>query len=144
MVNSKLDKIFDNVAGCSIFKDKGVLQANYSPSTIPHRDIQIESVASILAPTLRGEKVSNLFIYGKTGTGKTLSVQHVTQELLRRLDESGKDYLRVVYINCKLRKVADTEYRILAEMISELGGSVPATGLPTDSVYGKFVDIIDY
>lgn len=139
----KLDKIFDNISANNIFKNKSVLQVNYTPDTIPHRDQLIESVASILAPSLRGEKVSNLFVYGKTGTGKTLSVQYVSQELLRRLNEAGKDNLRVVYVNCKLRKVADTEYRIVAEIISALGGSVPSTGLPTDAVYNKFVDIID-
>jgi len=140
---SRLDKIFDNAIAQSIFKNKGVLQLNYSPDTIPHRDKQIESVAAILAPSLRGERVSNLFVYGKTGTGKTLSVQYVTQELLRRLKESGQDNLKVVYINCKLKKVADTEYRILAAIISKLGEKVPATGLPTDTVYNKFIEIID-
>ena len=141
-MTNKLDKIFDNVIGQSIFKDKAVLQINYVPETIPHRDKQIEMVASILAPALKGERVSNLFVYGKTGTGKTLSVQYVGQELLRRIKESGKDTLKRVYVNCKLRKVADTEYRILAEIISSLGGKVPITGLPTDAVYNKFINII--
>lgn len=140
---STLDKIFDSYAGASIFKNKGVLQINYTPETIPHRDQQIESVASILAPVLKGERASNLFVYGKTGTGKTLCVQFVTQELLRRVQDTGKDHLKVIYVNCKLKKVADTEYRILAELISALGESVPSTGLPTDSVYSKFIEIIE-
>ena len=42
-----------------------------------------------------------------------------------------------------MRKVADTEYRIIAELIHSLGGKVPATGLPTDSVYSKFIEMID-
>ncbi len=138
-----LDKIFNSFAEKSIFKNKVVLQTNYTPETIPHRDEQIEAVASILAPALRGERVSNLFVYGKTGTGKTLSALFVTNEIARRVREAGNDFLRVVYINCKLKKVADTEYRILAELINQLGSSVPATGLPTDSVYSKFVELID-
>ncbi len=138
----KLDKIFDSINKNHIFKDKFVLQANYSPSTIPHRDEEIKQVASILAPSLRGEKTSNLFVYGVTGTGKTLSVQYVKNELLKRA-KSNNISLRIEYLNCKLRKVADTEYRILAELIKKLGGEVPATGLPTDSVYNKFVDLID-
>ena len=72
-----IDKIFDSYAKNSIFENKVVLQSNYTPETIPHRNKQIESVASILAPTINGDKVSNLFVYGKTGTGKTLSVQYV-------------------------------------------------------------------
>tara|TARA_Y100000034_G_scaffold35928_1_gene44159 strand:+ start:13991 stop:15193 length:1203 start_codon:yes stop_codon:yes gene_type:complete len=138
---AKLDKIFDSVSERSLFKDKGTLQSNYTPDNIPHRDEQIESVASILAPVLLGERTSNLFIYGKTGSGKTLSVQHVTNELMKRSSE--EKILRIEYINCKLKKIADTEYRILAELIKKLGGSVPATGLPTDQVYLKFLDILE-
>ena len=138
---SKLDKIFDSVKSRSLFKNKQVLQANYNPETIPHRDEQIELVASILAPSLLGEKTSNLFIYGKTGSGKTLSMQHVANELSKRASENK--ILRIEYLNCKLKKVADTEYRILAELIKKLGGSVPATGLPTDQVYLKFLDMLE-
>jgi len=142
-MSSNLDKIFDSISGNKIFKDKSILRINHTPKTIPHRDKQIESVASILAPVLKGDRPSNLFVYGKTGTGKTLSVQHVTDELSKRLEETEKTTFKVIYINCKLKKVADTEYRILAEMIKHLGHSVPATGLPTDAVYSKFVDLID-
>lgn len=138
-----LDKIFNSFSGKSLFKSKQVLQTSYTPETIPHRDAQIESVASILAPALRGERVSNLFVFGKTGTGKTLSVQYVSDELMKRVKNDGGNFLNVLYINCKLKKVADTEYRMLAELINLLGGSVPATGLPTDSVYNRFVELID-
>jgi archaeal cell division control protein 6 len=140
---AELDKIFDNVADGGLFKDKQVLQINHTPETIPHRDKQIEGVASILAPALRGERTSNLFVYGRTGTGKTLSVQYVGEKMLDRVKKSGKENLKLIYVNCKLKKVADTEYRILAELIRELGGEVPATGLPTDQVYTRFVDLID-
>jgi len=60
-----IDKIFDNFDKNSVFKDKSILQANYAPSEIPHREEQIKQIASILAPVLRGEKTSNLFLYGK-------------------------------------------------------------------------------
>jgi len=139
----KIDQIFSSFAQTSIFKNKMILQSNYSPNMIHHRDEQIEAVASILAPTLRGERASNLFIYGKTGTGKTLSVDHVGGRIIEKVKSGGHDYLQYVYINCKLKKVADTEYRILAEIIHELGGNVPSTGLPTDRVYSRFIDLID-
>ncbi len=51
--------------------------------------------------------------------------------------------LRIEYLNCKLKKVSDTEYRILAELIRKMGGQVPTTGLPTESVYNKFIEIVD-
>ncbi|MCK4647346.1 orc1/cdc6 family replication initiation protein [Candidatus Pacearchaeota archaeon] len=139
----ELDKIFDSFDENSIFKNKFLLQNSYQPENIPHRSNEIKQIASILAPALRGERTSNLFLYGKTGTGKTLSMAYVREELLKRLKKEKDFNLRIEYLNCKLKKVSDTEYRILAELIKKLGGEVPATGLPTQSVYNKFIDIID-
>ena len=59
----------------SLFKNKKALQSNYIPESIHHRDEQIDQIAKILAPTLKQDTPSNLFVYGKTGTGKTLSVK---------------------------------------------------------------------
>jgi len=139
----RLDKIYNSFEENNLFTDKFVLQSNYNPPQIPHRDKQIEEVASILAPCLRGERPSNLFIYGKTGTGKTLSVQYVVKTLLARAKKNKKRNLNIQYLNCKLRKVSDTEYRILAELIKKLGENVPATGLPTDQVYNRFIDLLE-
>jgi len=138
----QLDKIFDNFSKKSLFKDKFILQSNYTPENIPHREKQIEQVATILAPALRCERTSNLFIYGQTGTGKTLSTLFVKNEMLKRAKKEEIP-LKIEYLNCKLKKVSDTEYRILAELIKKLGGSVPATGLPTDQVYNKFLELVD-
>jgi len=141
----ELDNIFNAFSENKVFEDKFVLQNNYSPDIIPHRDKQIEQIASILAPALRGDKTSNLFVYGQTGSGKTLSVQFVRDELLRRArnGSTGGKKLRIEYLNCKLKKVADTEYRILAELIKKLGGEVPSTGLPTDQVYNRFIELVE-
>ena len=138
----KLDNIFDSALKDTLFNEKSVLQINHKPETIPHRDEQIEYVASILAPILRGERPSNLFLYGKTGTGKTLSVLYVRDQLMKKAGEVGVD-VKIEYLNCKLRKVADTEYRILAALLRKLGAEVPDTGLPTDKLYRKFIEIID-
>lgn len=138
-----LNKIFESFDKKAIFKDKSLLQTNYHPKTILHRDQQIKQIASILAPVLRGERTSNLFVYGKTGTGKTLSVLYVKEELLKRVSKELNFKLKIEYLNCKMKKVSDTEYRILAELIKKLGGEVPSTGLPTQAVYNKFIELID-
>ncbi|KHO55567.1 MAG: archaeal cell division control protein 6 [archaeon GW2011_AR19] len=143
MINSEIDQIFDSFDKNTIFKDKSLLQSNHKPEEILHRKEQIKQIASILAPILRGEKTSNLFLYGKTGSGKTLSVQYVQEQLFKRAKENNKYKLRIEYLNCKLKKISDTEYRILAELIKKMGGNVPDTGLPTQTVYSKFIEIID-
>jgi len=138
-----LNKIFESFDKNTIFKDKNLLQINYTPDAILHRNEQIKQIASILAPVLRGERTSNLFLYGKTGTGKTLSIRYVKDALQKRFKKDFGFELRIEYLNCKLKKVSDTEYRILAELIKKLGGEVHPTGLPTQAVYNKFIEMID-
>ncbi len=143
MRENRLKGFFENYLKKEfLFKDKKVLQANYTPENIPHRDDQIEQIANILGSSLMNEKPSNLFIYGKTGTGKTLSTKYVTNNLSELAKEKDIN-LSIVYINCKLKKVADTEYRLIAELIRSMGGSVPTTGLPTEEVYRIFTHMVD-
>lgn len=126
----------------SLFNNKQVMQSNYNPNEILHRDNQIKNIAQILAPTLKLEKPSNLFIYGKSGTGKTLVVKHVIEKI-KNLASAKNLSIEILYINCKLRKVADTEYRLLAELARKLGKSIPSTGLPTEDVYNVFFSTVD-
>lgn len=126
----------------TLFADKKVLQSNYIPDQIDHRDEQIKLIAQILAPSLRGEKPSNLFIYGKTGTGKTVSIKY-TGEQMEKVAQDREIPLSIFYLNCKLKKVADTEYRLIAELARFFGKTVPTTGLPTDEVYNIFFKALD-
>lgn len=126
----------------TIFQNKRFLQPNHYPQKILHRQQEIEEIAKTLAPALKLEKPSNIFVYGKPGTGKTLCIKHIGKELLE-FSHKKRKALKALYINCKLRKVSDTEYRMLAYMISQLGFKVPATGLPTDDLYNTFFNLID-
>ena len=82
-MEKKLESFFENYLSKEpLFKDKKVLQGAYNPNSIPHRDEEINKMAGILAPSLRMDKPSNIFLYGKTGTGKTLVTSHVTENLL--------------------------------------------------------------
>jgi cell division control protein 6 len=126
----------------SLFKNKSILQSSYNPDEIMHRDEQINNIAKVLAPALRQERPSNLFIYGKTGSGKTLSV-HATIKQIQTLAQREGIPIKFIYINCKLKKVADTEYRLVAEITRHFGKSIPPTGLPTDEVYNIFYKALD-
>ncbi|MBS3159790.1 ORC1-type DNA replication protein [Candidatus Woesearchaeota archaeon] len=132
----------DYLAKEPLFRDRKSLQTNYTPSKILHRDEQINHVAGILAPCLRMEKPSNLFLYGQTGTGKTLVVRYVMNNI-SEISREKKLPIEVVYLNCKLKRVADTEYRLIVQLAEEFGKKIPATGLPTDEVYKIFLNHID-
>ena len=138
-MQSNLDNIFNRyLNNRTIFSNKEILTDQYIPSTILHREDKINQIASTAAPALRGEKISNIFIFGTVGTGKSVSVRYVMSEL-----EKKSDKVKIIYINCKMKKVSDTEYRLLAEMARELDCSVPSTGLPTDEIYKMFFEAVD-
>lgn len=142
MSQSNLKSMFSNYLDKdSVFKNKDALTTGWKPDNILHRDEQINDLASILAPALKGNDPSNVFLYGSVGTGKTLIVKHVTEELKDVADEQEID-LNVLYINCKMKKVADTEYRLLAKLARQLGEDVPSTGLPTDEIYNRFFNAL--
>lgn len=125
-----------------VFSNRDVLTISFTPETIPHREMQITALGRMLAPALKGARPSNIFIYGRTGTGKTCVSRYVTEQL-KKAAEKANVKIRVLYINCKMKRVADTEYRVLSQIINEFGVEVPFTGLPTDQLYQRFFDIID-
>tara|TARA_Y100000310_G_scaffold341129_2_gene439267 strand:+ start:196 stop:1404 length:1209 start_codon:yes stop_codon:yes gene_type:complete len=139
----KISKFFEKfLARDTLFKDKQVLQMNHIPDDIAHRDEQLDQIAEILAPSLKRQKPSNVFIYGKVGSGKTLVIKYITNQLLGTADKLNIP-LKILYLNCKLKRVADTEYRLMAQLIRDFGKEIPTTGLPTDEVYKTFFSIVD-
>ncbi|WP_436936308.1 Cdc6/Cdc18 family protein [Halovenus marina] len=105
--------LFDNLLdGEPIFENKEVLRPSYTPRKLPHREEQINNMATILVSALRGDTPSNILIYGKTGTGKTASAKFVSDEL-ESTSEKYEVPCEVQYINCE---VTDTQYRVLAQL----------------------------
>ena len=125
-----------------IFNDKKTLSSSFIPQKISHRDAELNQMGSILAPALKGYHPNNIFVYGTCGTGKTICTKFIISHLQEIIKQSGKS-LRSVYINCKMKKVADTEYRLFAQLLKEMGECVPDTGLPTDVLYRRFFERVD-
>ncbi|MDP6626563.1 MAG: AAA family ATPase, partial [Methanopyri archaeon] len=123
MIQKTLDNIFEEfLTKESIFTCKEALQAKYQPKNLPHREELVKELASILAPTLRDELPSNIFIYGKTGTGKTSVIRWIADQLSSKAG-SIDVHLKIIYVNIKLDRVADTEYRLFAYLGEQLGAT---------------------
>ncbi len=139
-MQKKLKKYFlEYLNKQGFFIDKNLLTPNYIPNEILHRDEQVSNIAKVLAPALKVEQPSNLFIYGTTGTGKSVAIKYIFNELISTKNTNFK----LIYINCKLKKTSDTEYRMLAYILKELNFPVPDTGLPTEALYNKLFELLD-
>ena len=141
MVNSTiLDGVFEKfVNGAKLFKDREVLRHDYLPEKLPHREEQIQRLGEAVAPVLRDARCSNIFIYGKTGTGKTA----VTKYVLGHLETKAKEYgasVKFCYVNCRM---IGSEYRIFANLSQNLGMTIPFTGLSVGEVFDRFRNGLD-
>jgi len=130
-----LDDVFENfVKSAKLFKDREVLRHDYLPNKLPHREDQIRLLGGVVAPVLKNARCSNIFIYGKTGTGKTA----VTKYVLSHLEAKAKEYgasVKFCYVNCRMK---GTEYRIFANLSQTIGLIIPFTGLSVGEVFDRF------
>jgi len=105
-----MDDIFEKeMQKDTVFLDRNVLSSHYIPDTLPHREREIEKIMKTLSPALKGKPPRNLFIYGKTGTGKTSTTKHVIEKLLQVKDKY-KVGVDSIYINCRM---LNTKYQVL-------------------------------
>jgi cell division control protein 6 len=130
-----LDDVFENFfKSAKLFKDREVLRHDYLPDKLPHRESQIRLLGEAVAPALKDARCSNIFIYGKTGTGKTA----VTKFVLSHLEAKAKEYgaaVRFCYVNCR---VTGSEYRVFANLSQSIGIIIPFTGLSVGEVFDRF------
>lgn len=130
-----LDEVFQkSISSTHIFRDREVLRHDHLPDKLPHREEQIKRLGQIVASVLKGARCSNVFLYGKTGTGKTA----VTRYVLHHLESRAKELnipVKVCYVNCRLE---GTSYRIFGQLCESVCVSVPFTGLSLGEVFDRF------
>jgi len=148
------EKYFNETRKKKIFKSKDALSPYYIPDELPGRKKECEFFTEILSNALNGTKVSNVLVYGKSGTGKTCVIKHV----IKNLDEISKkrnlDNIICCYINCKIN--ANTEYRTIKNILkdenllkfnkNDEGGKIydenKLDGLPIDKFYDFLEKIV--
>jgi len=112
-----------------LFKDERFLYPEYVPERLPHRDAEIDALVFALQPVLQGKKPQNVFVYGKSGTGKTATVRFVLNEL-----QQYSDRAKGLYVNCFQ---CNTRHAVLTQIANFLGRPTPRRGIGTDEAYSQ-------
>ena len=145
-----IDRLLDAAQnGKTLIKNRDVLHFTFMPNQILHRDPEQEKITQSLLPILMESRPSNLLVYGKPGTGKTLVIKKVLSKIQKRVEE-GSFPIKLVYTNAKQET---TLYGLLVSFGRQLGlGSqktndekmwLPSTGLSISEVFNRILYVIE-
>ncbi len=129
-------------SGKSLILNREILHFTYIPEVILHRDSEQEKVTQSLIPILKKSRPSNLLVYGKPGTGKTLVVRKVLSKIQNRVEKTQFP-IKLVYTNSKDET---TLYGLLVSFGRQLGldeKDLPATGLAISEVFKRLLKTIN-
>jgi cell division control protein 6 len=132
--------LFDNIfqkqlEKTSVFTDRNIIMPHYNPKRLPFRDRQIEEISQLLSTSLQGAKPNNLFIYGKVGTGKTVTVNNVLAQLQEFIVHNGSR-VDFAYVNCRNH---NTKYKAITKALSKFYPKEDFIGYSSSFVYEKLL-----
>jgi len=130
----------------SVFREKGLLDpdAVIDENRIVGRDDQLDDIITYLRPAIQGNRPPNMLLYGPSGTGKSLIINAVCQQVLELANSQG-DSFGVIKINCQTIKSHDRAvYRLAKNAADEAGIDVgiPQSGISTDQKLNRFYEIL--
>ncbi len=123
----------------TVFLNKDIITPHYMPKKLPFREKQIEEMVSSLSNSLKNQKSDNLFIYGKTGTGKTSTTRFVLNQL-KNFAEEQKASIETVYVNCRNY---NSKYKVLSKIIANFYPEKEFTGFSSSFVYEKMTNFVE-
>jgi len=142
-MSDPIDDLLDAAeSGKSIIKNRDILHFTYIPNIILHRKSEQEQVTQSLLPILKQSRPSNLLVYGKPGTGKTLVVKKVLSKIQERVEKSNFP-IKLIYSNSKNET---TLYGLLVSLGRQLNlkqDELPSTGLAISEVFKRLLNKID-
>lgn len=141
------DMLDDEEGTPSVFLNRDLVEPEtiINEERIVSRDDQLESTVSLLKPILNGNQPSNILLYGPAGTGKSLIMGAVTQQIAE-LCNSTRQSFGVVGINCQPINTLDQAVFELVKTVAEDIGidvGVPETGVSTKRKFRRLYDLIN-
>jgi len=127
----------------TIFLDESALRDGYQPDRLIERDAELKKFQSALKPVINGAPPKNLFLYGQTGVGKTLSTQMVIDRLTEDQQDLENIDVHIISLNCKS---LNSSYQVAANLVNEFRPSdeqIKPTGYPSGMVYNMLFSEID-
>ncbi len=119
----------------SIFSNRSIITPHYTPQRLPFRDKQIEQISEVVSPALQSTKPDNLFVYGKVGTGKTVTVNHVMSQLCEFISQNNSQ-VDFAYINCRNH---NSKYKVILKALSKFCPTKDFIGYSNAFVYEKLL-----
>lgn len=120
----------------SIWKDKECLNHGYTPRDVKilHREKEITAFTNHLADAVQNIVPGNLFLYGKSGTGKTMITRLITSVLEKSAAQKGIK-VKVVYVHCGISR---SNIRVLRAINDSLEMDVDQKITPTTNSFGGY------
>jgi len=106
----------------SVFVNKSVLKVNYTPKKLSdalHREEIINRYQRYLIDVSRGLSPNNIFVYGKSGTGKSLVTKLVLKDLVQVASQRGMN-VKVININCENLRTENAMWIDINSQMQEL------------------------
>ncbi len=109
----------------SILFDEEMFDDTYIPERVLCREGQIKEIAKCLRPAKSGRSITNLFIFGPPGVGKTMICRWMLNEHFPK---------KSVYVNCWSKR---TSHKVMEEILLQSGIIVHGQE-PTSDLIKKF------
>jgi len=140
-------EMLDDEGESSVFVNRDFVEPDtiIDEERIVGRDDQLESVVSFLKPTLQGNRPPNMLLYGPAGTGKSLIIGAVTQQIIELCKSKGERF-GVVDINCQPINTLDQAVYELVQTVAkdvDVDIGVPETGVSTKRKYRRLYELIN-
>lgn len=118
-----------------IFRDEEMLREDYQPESITAREEELEAYKTALQPVVNGAQPRNIFLYGKTGVGKTAVSRYLLERLRQDTAQFDDVNLSVYWLNCTN---LSSSYQVAVNLVNTIRPPeerISTTGYPQQRVF---------